>query len=239
MRKLYNYQVVRYFPNINSDEFFNVGIHLANDTRNELHFIKDEHLTKLITFPSIEKGNIYTFIQMLNKEINLSGWYGNNLRFSDTKAFRSSQNFEEVLEILYEDYIGYKFHFKEKKDSLEIIKQSTRDIVFREFVNYVEVNENTIFDFDIIDKKHNFHHYSNLGSISNKDNVKDMIWDVESFLLSNVNLSNSKFELLNIKHPHDDVQVANNILHKSQIHPVPYYDDDTRYEYIRQVARIG
>ena len=238
MKNLYNYQVIRYFPNVNSDEFFNVGIHLANDIKNELHFIKDEHLTKLISFPSIEKGNITTFIKMLDKEINISHWYGNNLKFSNTKAFRSSQTFEEVLEILYEDYIGYKFHFKEKKDSIEIIKQNTRDIIVREFTNYVEVNENTIFDFEIIDKKHKFHHYSNLGSISNKDNVKDMIWDVESFSLYNVNLLNTKFELLNIKNPHDDVQVANNILHKSHIESIAYYDEDTRYNYIKQVAGI-
>ena len=122
MRKLYNYQIIRYFPNINSDEFFNVGVHLANEQKHKLHFIKDEHLTKLITFPSIDKNNITTFIQLLSKEVNLSHWYGNNLRFSETKAFRSSQSFEEVLEILYEDYIGYKFHFKEKKDTIEIIK---------------------------------------------------------------------------------------------------------------------
>lgn len=238
MRKLYNYQVIRYFPNVNSDEFFNVGIHLANDMKNELHFIKDEHLIRLISFPSIDKGNITTFIKMLDKEINISHWYGNNLKFSNTKAFRSSQTFEEVLEILYEDYIGYKFHFKEKKDSIEIIKQNTRDIIFREFKNYVEVNENTIFDFDIIDKKHNFHHYSNLGSIANREHINNMIWDVESFSISNAKLLKAKFELLNIKNPHDDVQVANNILHKSHIESIAYYDEDRRYNYIKQVAGI-
>ena len=208
MRRLYNYQVIRYFPNESSDEFFNVGIHIENDTKNMLHFINDNHLSKIMSFPSINKKNIVTFINLLKKEKNLFHWYGNNLKFSEKKSFRSDKSFEEVLEVLYEDYIGYKFHFKEKKDSIEIIKQNTRDIIVKEFTNYVEVNENTIFDFEIIDKKHKFHHYSNLGSISNKDNVKDMIWDVESFSIYNSNLSNAKFELLNIKNPHDDVKVA-------------------------------
>lgn len=237
MRKLYNYQVIRYFPNVNSDEFFNVGIHLSNDMQNELHFIKDEHLSKLISFPSIEKGNIATFIQILNKEVNISHWYGNNLRFSNTKAFRSSQTFEEVLEILYEDYIGYKFHIKERIDTIEIIKKSTKDIIFKEFKKYLYVNENAIFDFDIVDKCSKRHHYSNLGSMTNRDNIQSMVWDVESFKLS-TRVVNGVFELLNIHNPNSDIQVANNILHKSDIVQIPYYNEDVRYDYLKKVANI-
>ena len=237
MRKLYNYQIIRYFPNINSDEFFNVGIHLANDKKNELHFIKDEHLTKLITFPSVDKNNITTFIQMLNKEINLSQWYGNNLKFSETKVFRSSQSFNEILEILYEDYIGYKFHFKEKKDTIEIIKENTKKIIEKEFSKYIEVNENTIFDFDIIDKNCYKHHYSNLGSISNKENIKSMVWDVESFIAT-YKVNNGVFELLNIVNSIDDIQVSNNILYKHSIEQIAYYDDDLKYNYLKQIAGV-
>lgn len=237
MRKLYNYQVIRYFPNVNSDEFFNVGIHLANDEKNILHFINDSHLTKIMSFPSIDKKNIVSFIGMLQKEINISNWYGNNLKFSEKKAFRSSQSFEDVLEILYEDYIGYKFHIKEKIDTIDIIKRNTREIVSKEFKKYLDLNENTIFDFDIIDKKRNKHHYSNLGSMTNRDNVQSMAWEVESFLVSNIGV-NGVFELLNIHKSNQNVQVANNILHKSNIVEVPYYDEDTQFQYLRKVADI-
>jgi len=236
MRKLYNYQVIRYYPNINSDEFFNVGIHLADDEKNILHFINDEHLSKLITFPSIEKKNIASFIEMLNSEVNIQHWYGNNLRFSEKKAFRSSQYFEEVLEILYEDYIGYKFHFKEKIDTIELIKQKTKKLIKKDFIKYIEVNENTIFDFDIINKKSNYHHYSNVGSISNKDNINSMTWDVTQFTLSK-NINNASFEFLNIKNTIQNIEVANNILHKSNITSIAYYDDDSsRYEYIKNIV---
>ncbi len=238
MRTLYNYQVIRYFPNINSDEFFNVGIHLANSVKNELHFIESEHLTKLMTFPAVDKNTITTFIQMLDQEVNLSHWYGNYLKFSEKKIFRSSQPYTEVLKTLYEDYIGYKFHVKEKKDTVELIKQNTREIILKEFSPYIEMNENTIFDFDIIDKKNNFHHYSSLGSVSNREHINTMVWNVESFTLSSGYSKNSKFELLNIKHPNDDIQVANNILHKSSIYQVPYYDEDMRYEYIKKIAGV-
>jgi hypothetical protein len=237
MRKLYNYQVIRYFPNINSDEFFNVGIHLANDEKNILHFINENHLTKIMSFPSIDKKNIDSFIRMLQKEVNISHWYGNNLKFSEKKAFRSSESFEEVLEILYEDYIGYKFHIKEKIDTIEIIKKNTRDIVSKEFKKYLDVNENTIFDFDIIDKSSSRHHYSNLGSMTNRDNIQSMVWDVESFLVVNHSV-NGVFELLNIHKPTQDIQVANNILHKSNIVDIPYYDEPTQYEYLKKVANI-
>jgi hypothetical protein len=237
MRKLYNYQIIRYFPNINSDEFFNVGIHLASDKKNILHFINDEHLSKTMIFPSIDKDTLIKFINMLDKEKNINHWYGNNLRFSEKKIFRSSESFEKVLEILYEDYIGYKFHYKEKIDTIQIIKEQTRDIIKREFSNYIDINENTIFDFEFVGKKENKHHYSNIGSIGNKENINNMIWDVTQFVLSN-NTKNTTFELLNIKNTTQDMKVANNILHKSNITERLYYDDDTRYNYLKQIANI-
>lgn len=236
MRKLYSYQVIRYFPNENSDEFFNVGIHIANDAKNILHFINDMHLSKIMSFPSIDKKNIVSFIEILQKEKNLSHWYGNNLKFSNKKSFRSSKSFEEVLEVLYEDYIGYKFHKKEKIDTIEIIKKNTRDIVSKEFKKYLDVNENTIFDFDIVDKSSNQHHYSNLGSITNKEHIHSMVWDVESFKLTNS--VNGLFELLNINNSKQNIQVANNILHKSNIIEVAYYDELTQYEYLRKIAKV-
>jgi len=235
MRRLYNYQTIRYCPNIDSDEFFNVGIHLANDEKNVLHFINDTHLSKLMSFPSVDKNSIVKFIDILNKEVNLSHWYGNYLKFSEKKYFRSSQNFEEVLEILYEDYIGYKFHIKEKIDTIEIIKQDTKELVVKEFSKYLEVNENTIFDFDIVDKKTSKHHYSDVGSLSNKEHINAIIWRVEDFLLSNAK-TNASFELLNITNAHN--QVANNILHKSSIIDIDYFDEDSRFRYLKSVAGV-
>jgi len=237
MRRLYNYQVIRYFPNESSDEFFNVGIHIENDTKNMLHFINDNHLSKIMSFPSINKKNIVTFINLLKKEKNLFHWYGNNLKFSEKKSFRSDKSFEEVLEVLYEDYIGYKFHIKERIDTIEIIKKSTKDIIFKEFKKYLYVNENAIFDFDIVDKCSKRHHYSNLGSMTNRDNIQSMVWDVESFKLS-TRVVNGVFELLNIHNPNSDIQVANNILNKSDIVQIPYYNEDVRYDYLKKVANI-
>jgi len=237
MRKLYNYQVIRYFPNINSDEFFNIGIHLTSDEKNIIHYINDEHLSKTMTFPSIEKKTIVKFIQMLELEKDINHWYGNNLRFSEKKAFRSGQNFEEVLEILYEDYIGYKFHFKEKIDKIEVIKTATKKIILKDFSDYLDIKEDAVFDFNLIDKKLHKNHYSSLGSMSNKENINSMIWKVEDFVYFNGS-SNSSFELLNISNPINDIQVANNILHKSNIVEIPYYNEDTRYDYIRKIAGI-
>ena len=235
MRKLYNYQTIRYYPNINSDEFFNVGIHLANDEKNVLHFINDTHLSKLMSFPSVDKSTIVKFIDILNQEVNLSHWYGNYLKFSEKKYFRSSQNFEEVLDILYEDYIGYKFHFKEKIDTIEIIRQDTKKIIVNEFSNYIDINENTIFDFDIVDKKTSKHHYSDIGSLSNKEHINSIIWRVEDFLLSNAK-NNVSFELLNITNTQN--KIANNILHKSSIVDIDYFDEDSRFNYLKSVAGV-
>ena len=91
--------------------------------------------------------------------------------------------------------------------------------------------------FDLEDKKLHKNHYSSLGSMSNKENINSMIWKVEDFVYANGS-TNSSFELLNINNPINDIQVANNILHRSNIIEIPYYNEDTRYAYIKQLAGI-
>lgn len=109
MRKLYNYQVIRYYPNISSDEFFNVGIYLTSDEQKSISFIRDEHLQKLLVLPTIEKKYLKNYIKALKEEKNIYHWYGNYLKFSETRILRSDEVFEVVLEQLYMDCIGYKF----------------------------------------------------------------------------------------------------------------------------------
>ena len=214
MRILYNYQIIRYFPHINSDEFFNVGIHLANSEKNILYFINDEHLGKLLQFPSIDKKYLISFIELLNKEKNISQWYGNYLRFSEKRVLRSSEAFETVLANLYEDYIGYKFHTKEKIDIIEVIKEKTRKLVSNEFKKYLDLELNTVFDFHIIDKNKKKDYYSSLGSIRNRENINSVLWQVEDSQV----VSNNGFHFLNIYNPKDEnIEVANNILYKNKL----------------------
>lgn len=112
-RKLYKYQTVRYFLGANTDEFLNVGVLLIDEDKKEFLFIKDKHLNKLNSMLLNSKiENIVDSISKLNKS-NIESWYGNYLKLSEIKLYRSSENFEKILNILYYDHVAFKFEEKE------------------------------------------------------------------------------------------------------------------------------
>ena len=116
MRNLFIYEVIRYYPNIRGDEFFNIGIRLSDSSKHaKIEFIQEEHLKHIHRFPSIEKKVITSMLDQLKaSENSLQSWYGNYLKISEEKIHRSKDSFENVMKTLYEDFIGYKFHKKEK-----------------------------------------------------------------------------------------------------------------------------
>ncbi len=236
MRSLYTYQVVRYFPNINSDEFFNVGIRLVGEKRQELHFIQDEHLSKLFVFPSIDKKHVISFIELLSKEHDLSHWYGNNLRFSENRRFRSAEKFEKVLELLYEDFIGYKFHLKEKVDSIEVVKEKAMQIVSSEFKNRLVVTSGGLFDFELRSVKSNACHYSKVGSIGNKNHFLDAIVN-KAKLLSTRRKTGDVFDFLNI-HEDPTATVGIMLLSDNNIQNTPFVTEQNQINYFQKVAGL-
>ena len=120
MRNLFIYEVIRYYPNINGDEFFNVGIRLSDKNKqNKMQFIEEEHLSYVYRFPSIKKQVIDKMIEELKaSQSSLNNWYGNYVRFSSEKLYRSKDSFDHVMQKLYEDFIGYKFNQIEKTDKI-------------------------------------------------------------------------------------------------------------------------
>ena len=236
MRSLYTYQVVRYFPNINSDEFFNVGIRLVGEKRQELHFIQDEHLSKLFVFPSIDKKHVVSFIELLSKERDFSHWYGNNLRFSENRRFRSAEKFEKVLELLYEDFIGYKFHLKEKVDPIEVVKEKAIQIVNSEFKNRLVVTSGELFDFELRSVKSNAFHYSKVGSIGNKNHLFEAIMG-RAKMQSAKPSANNIFDFLNI-HEDPTATVGMMLLGDNNIQNTPFDTEQNQINYFQKVAGL-
>ena len=234
MRNLFIYEVIRYYPNIRGDEFFNIGIRLSDSNKqSKIKFINDEHLAHIYRFPSIEKRVISSMLEQLqNSKSNLENWYGNYLKISEERTHRSCESFEEMLDTLYEDFIGYKFHKKEKQDRLELIRENTQLLIEREFKNHLRVERNDVFDFVVLDRDH-VKHFSDLGSVSNKLHINKMIWQREELLLS-VSNANTKFDFLNVSHSSTDV--AKNILSKNDVNIVAYDNDELRYEYFKKMV---
>ena len=117
MRSIYTYRVIRYFPHIRSDEFFNVGLWLwGKDLQPKKIYIdeKQGHLEILSKFPSVNQQALTFFLERIKQETDANAWYDNHLRFSETDSMASEQTIDEVANLLYDDYIGYKFHNNEE-----------------------------------------------------------------------------------------------------------------------------
>lgn len=117
MRRIYTYRIIRYFPHARSDEFFNVGLWLWDKDLQEKRIYIDEkqgHLEILSKFPSVNQQALSFFLKRIKHETNANVWYDNCLRFSEIDSIASEQTIDEVANILYEDYIGYKFHNHEE-----------------------------------------------------------------------------------------------------------------------------
>lgn len=91
MRELYEFQILRYYPKIESDFFFNVGIKIGG----KIIQIRDKELFKLSNLIDIKK---------LRANLENHG-YKHYLKYSEVKHFRSSKSEEEVIEIIYKDYV--------------------------------------------------------------------------------------------------------------------------------------
>ena len=234
MRDLFVYEVIRYYPNINSDEFFNVGIRLTDKNKqNKIKFIEEEHLSYIYRFPSIKKQVIDKMIEELKaSESKLNNWYGNYVRFSSEKLYRSKDSFDQVMQKLYEDFIGYKFNQIEKIDKIKIIKKQTKKMLEHEFGNYLKIVQDNIFDF-VIESK-NVYHRADLGSIGNREHVNRMIWQKEEYCYSN-SLDYNKFDFLNISSENRDI--AQSFLQKNEIEIVEYDNEESRYNYLRELAQ--
>ena len=133
---------------------------------------------------------------------------------------------------LYEDFIGYKFHQKEKIDKIELIKEKTELLIADEFKDYLKTEKDDVFDFVIYDRSR-VKHFSDLGSLGNKLHVNRMIWQREEYALRNTE-KDGIFDFLNISH--ESAEVAENLLRKNEVTIVPYDNDDVRYEYLKALV---
>lgn len=234
MRNLFIYEVIRYYPNIRGDEFFNIGVRLSDGNKqSKIEFIKEEHLKHIHKFPSIEKKVIASMLEQLKaSEGFLESWYGNYLKFSAEKVYRSQESFENVMHNLYEDFIGYKFHQKEKIDSIERIKEKTKLLVDDEFKGHLKIEKDDVFDF-VIYSKNKIKHFSDLGSASNKNHINRMLWQHGEYGYGNSKM-NEKFDFLNISNK--CTNVAESLLKINKVTIVPFDNDNVRYQYLKQMV---
>ena len=237
MRKIYNYRIIRYFPYPRSDEFFNVGIVVKDEQGNTKSLYIDtykQHIKYLFAFPSINKKALPAFLEQIKQEKNPNSWYDNNLRFSELDTMICEQSIDEVASMLYEDYIGYKFHIKDIKDRYKEIKETTKIVFEKKFQNKLILDEFNEQSFFVINKRTNKKHFGRFGSVDNKQDIKELIY----FSLDNDNHKKMGINFLGIIAANDDEikSCEKRFLAPNHIDYFPYTSEEESERYFEQAS---
>lgn len=235
MRKIYEYQVIRYFPNELSEEFINVGI-MLNGTENRERIISEIQAQHLYCSVLIgESKKFYAMVEYLNKlqeenRLRDPYQYFHNFRFSEPKHLASSKSEEIIFDELFENYIAYKFQTEEKVDRRIQLIQESYKIVKNEFQNFIEIHQSKQFDFEMENLKNRNIYHSNVGSIGNKQDIFKMT--METPLHKN---QTDKYHFLDIA----TVVKENDFKERLGLHSIDVYNyasDEEIYKYMEKIA---
>lgn len=236
MRKLYDYQVVRYFPDSLTDEFINIGIMLNSDLPIE-RIIEESDAKKLYcsTFLGDSK-KFYAIIEHLHKlskknSLRSTTHYFHNFTFSNNKHLASSQNQDEILEKLFDRYIGTKLEREEKLDKRQRLLRDSYQMATKEFGKYISMRHSEHFDLEIEHKKNHKIYYSNLGSLVNKQDVSNM--SMETPIKKK---DNTQYHFLNIS-THNTSNDFEERLLLNEIQTHSYTTDEEIFEYLNSIQK--
>lgn len=229
MRQVYKYRLVRYYPYLRSDEFFNVGVWVVGENENRQLYIdsQEEHIKHLFKFLSLDKKIFMFFLESLKKETDINSWYGEYLRFSEIDVVASSSSIDEVTKNLYRDYIGYKFKEQDKKDRFREINEKTREIYEKKYNKFFQMSSDNQYSFKILYKDKQF--FNRFGSIGDKNDIMETIY----FSLNDKKYTTMKMYFLDIiKNSQKDIKnKVENFLKPNHIDYVSYITDDNIEEH--------
>lgn len=235
MRKMYEYQVVRYFPNELSEEFINVGIMLDSAEKREriISEVEAQHLYCSVLIGENKK--FYAMVEYLNKlqqenKLRDPYQYCHNFRFSEPKHLASAKSEELIFDELFESYIGYKFQTEEKLDRRVQLIQESYKIAKNEFKNFIQIDKSKQFDFEMKNLKKNIVYHSNVGSIGNKHDIFKMTMETP---LHKKNVDKYHFlDIATIIKENDSKERLG--LNKITVHN--YASDEEIYKYMEKIA---
>ncbi len=235
MRKIYEYQVIRYFPNELSDEFINVGVMLNSNINREriISEIEAKHLYCSVLIGESKK--FYSMVEYLNQlvydnKLRDPYQYFHNFNFSEVKVLASADSEEAIFNELFETYIGYKFESEEKLDRRVQLIQDSYKIVKKDFRKYITIHQSKNFDFKIESLQNRKIYHSNVGSIGNKHDVFKMTW--ETPLAKSPNDQYHFLDIATIIKENDSKERL--ALNKITVHE--YSSDEEIHKYMQKIA---
>jgi hypothetical protein len=246
-RKNRKFNIIRYYPKIQTYEFINVGIILYDNDKVLYRLLKEEEISKLhcsgLISSKILKNSLNSLDEYLqNRQSlkdaidNISNRYKNILDTSFQLIHSSDEKTEELVSKLFYDYIGYKFDDDNKETKLEKLIKKTRTIVTKEYKNHLDIRESKIhgYSLDFFNKKTQQIHHSLLGSIENSENIARAFLNVPS------NISNHNYyDFLNTKlRTSTSASENRKKLTKLQINVYDYTGEDDIANYCEKLLKV-
>lgn len=195
MRKMYKYNVIRYYPYIRSDEFFNVGVFVQSEEgeTETIYLDDDKYLKLLFKFPNIKMSDYKFYLESLKAEEKhqFKFNYGHYLKLSEVDIMVSSDNIKQVAKELFFDYIEYKFDAQEKakKDTKYMQMYETTKEVYSKYKEKLLLEFYSERSFTIINTEKNMKFYNRLGNLKSELDRKEAIYST----FANTNYNNYNF----------------------------------------------
>lgn len=239
--KTRKFNIVRYFPKVDTYEFLNVGVVVYDG--DELHYRLLNH--KEISFlhcpilieskvlrNSIEDlGNFlqgkYTIDEIILK---INNRYKNLLDTSFQLSSKSDEPIEDLVNKLFYQYVGYKLEKVKKETIAQKFTQKTKEIISKEFKDKLEVKKSIIsgFSLDFYNKKSSRIIHSIIGSINNSQDV------FRAFQGVPLNIqSGTEYDFLNAVN-NTNIENTEKLL-RNGVKVFSYSNDDEVFEYCKQV----
>ena len=239
MRKIYQYQTIRYFPHVLSDEFINVGVMLTSGKGMNRILTEDEAKHMYCSALIGEKKKFLGVVEYLNelssdKRLLESKHYFHNFRFGEERKVASEKSAVEVADELFNDYIGYKIQTEEKIDAKALILEQSIKLAqspfFRKHVR-VRTNESTPFDFEVESIEKQIIHHSVVGKTTLKHDVTRMVMATPDH-----RENQNRYDFLNMN---GEINPENPYVKKLEhnfVDPYPYKTEEQIAHYLEQIA---
>ena len=242
MEKVF-YNIVRYFPKIETYEFINVGVIVYKGNTLHYRLISEEELSKLhcpiLIESKVLKNSINDLDAFLQEKITvnetvsrLNNRYKNVLDTSFQLSYATNEEIDVVVSKLFNKFIGYKLIEKKQKIYSEKFIDETISLVQKEFNAYLSVKQSKIsgFNLDFFNKKSSLTLHSLIGSINNSYDLFKAFNGVPVEVLSN--------EKYNFLHSVTHNPSLDNIekLKRNNISVYKYSNEDEIYNYCKIIA---
>lgn len=239
MRRIHTYQVIRYFPHVLSDEFINVGVMITSGKGMNRILTEDEAKHMYCSALIGEKKKFLGVVEYLNElsadnRLLESNHYFHNFRFAEERKVASEKSEIEVVDELFNDYIGYKIQTEEKTDAKALILEQSIKLAdspsLKKHVR-VRINQSTAFDFEVESIKKQIIHHSVVGKTTLKHDVTRMVMATPDH-----KENQNRYDFLNMN---GEINPENPYVKKLEhnfVDPYPYKTEKQIAHYLEQIA---